>query len=381
MERANKMKLPIFKLEDYLSEREFSCDIMFSSSDMESYSMQDVVNMAKPELLDMWNNLKLSYTYPRGNPLLLEEINKKYQLKSPSENICSFAGAEEAIYAALTTILCKEDHVIVFTPCYQSLHEIPNHICEVSEVKLKFSNGKCFFDVHDVVLLIKPNTKMIIMNFPLNPSGTLLLKDEFIYLIDLARKHGIYIFSDEVYHGLEDNPNDQLPFVASVYEKGISLGVMSKSYGMPGLRIGWLAMQDKDTLTKIADNKHYLSLCNSAPSEILSIISLQNEKQIHARNLKILNDNLILLKDFFQDHKNIFEWFEPKGGCIAFPKLKLDIPIYDFCENLRIKEGIVLLPGNVFDYEGNHFRVSYGKLSMPEALSRFKKFLKTERIL
>jgi len=150
---------------------------------------------------------------------------------------------------------------------------------------------------------------------------------------------------------------------------------------MPGLRIGWLAMQDKKTLKNISNMKHYLSICNSAPSEILSIIALQNEEDINSRNLNILNKNLILLKQFFQEHNRIFEWFEPKGGCIAFPKLKLDIPIYDFCEKLRLKEGVVLLPGNIFDNHENHFRVGYGRLNMPEALIRLKRFLHSENLV
>ncbi|KAB8033658.1 aminotransferase class I/II-fold pyridoxal phosphate-dependent enzyme [Fluviispira multicolorata] len=375
------MNLPLFKLEDYLSEREFSTDIMFSGSDMEAFLMQDIIKLAKPEILDIWNNLKLSYTYPLGNPILLNELNKKYNLDNYSENICTFSGAEEGIYAALNTILNKDDHVIVFSPCYQSLKEIPNNICEVSEIQLKFLNKKCFFDISEVSTLIKPNTKMIIFNFPHNPSGTIISKEELKYLIDLSRKHGLYIFSDEVYRGLEVNQTDQLPYIASEYEKGISLGVMSKSYGMPGLRVGWLATQDKKLLKKISNMKHYLSICNSAPSEILSIISLQNEDYIYSRNLAILNNNLKLISTFFQEHDSIFEWYSPKGGCIAFPKLKLKRPVYDFCEELRIKEKIVLLPGDIFDHDHNHFRVGFGRLNMPEALSRLKRFITTENLL
>lgn len=375
------MKLPIFKLEDYLSEREFFCDIMFSGSDMESFLMQDILKLANPDVLNIWNNLKLEYTLPLGNPLLLEELNKKYKLNSAFENICTFTGAEEAIYASLNTIIDKNDHVIVLTPCYQSLRDIPKQLCEISELKIKFENGKSFFDLSEVSSLIKSNTKLIIINFPHNPTGALISINELNSLIELSRKHGIYIFSDEVYRGLEHNKEDKLPYVASIYEKGISLGVMSKSYGMPGLRIGWLAMQDKKTLKNISNMKHYLSICNSAPSEILSLIALQNEEDINSRNLNILNKNLILLKCFFQEHNRIFEWFEPKGGCIAFPKLKLDLPIYDFCEKLRLKEGVVILPGDIFDNHENHFRVGYGRLNMPEALKRLKRFLHSESLV
>jgi aspartate/methionine/tyrosine aminotransferase len=370
------MKLPIFKLEEYLGEREFSTEIMFSGSDMESFSLQEILSMASEDSLKIWYDLRLSYTEPRGNPLLLHELNKRYQLRSALHNICVFSGAEEAIYAAFNTILNKDDHAIILTPCYQSLVDIPKYIGEVTEVKLKFLNGQCFFDMAEIEKSVRKNTKLLIINFPHNPSGALMSKEEQFFLIELARRHGFYIFSDEVYRGLEHDKENQLPSMASVYEKGISLGVMSKSYGLAGLRIGWLATQDSVLLKNLERMKYYLSICNSAPSEILALIALQNEEKIHSRNLDILKTNLKLLKLFFQDHSDVFEWYEPKGGCIAFPKLILKQNVYDFAENLRKNEGVLLLPGNIFDDENNHFRIGYGRLNMSEAIFRTKRFLK-----
>lgn len=369
------MKLPVFSLEDYLAEREFNCDIMFSGSDMETFAMHDLLASAKAETLNLWNNLKLSYTQPKGHPLLLSELYLKYNMTSDSEQICTFNGAEEAIYTLLINTLAKEDHVIVITPCYQSLKEIPKNICEVSELKIKFNNDEHKIDLNELEYLIKSNTKMIITNFPHNPTGFILGKNEFDYLITIARKNNLYLFSDEVYRGLEINATDQLPSCASIYEKGISLGVMSKSYGLPGIRIGWIACQDKKIIAEISKYKYYLTICNSAPSEILAIIALQNEDFIYSRNKKILNKNLVILKNFFNKYKNIFEWYEPKGGCIAFPKLKLNISSYEFCEKLSHSHKIQLLPGEVFQHDDNHFRVGYGRLNMPEAVSRLENFL------
>lgn len=372
------MKLPTFKLEDYLADREFSTEIMFSGSDMESFKLKELLDMARPETLALWKNLSLHYTETKGHPLLLQEINKRYNLKNVCQNICTFAGAEEAIYAALHNILSKDDHTIILTPCYQSLYEIPKNICHsMSEVKLKISKGNCFFDISEIEKNIKPNTKLLIINFPHNPSGALITKDEQLYLINLARQHGFYIFSDEVYRGLEHNVTDKLPTMASIYEKGISLGVMSKAYGLAGLRIGWLALQDAELLNKIKNLKHYLSICNSAPSEILSIIALQNEKYIIDRNRSILKSNLERLKLFFKNNTDKLEWIEPKGGCVAFPRLLLKQNIFDFAEKLRKEKGVLLLPGNVFDVSNNHFRIGFGRTNMSEALKRLKEFLET----
>ncbi|WGL58796.1 aminotransferase class I/II-fold pyridoxal phosphate-dependent enzyme [Pigmentibacter sp. JX0631] len=369
------MRLPIFKLEEYLSEREFNCEIMFSGSDMETYHMHELLSLASTETLELWNSLKLSYTHPKGHPLLLEEINKRYNLSSSVDNICTFNGAEEGIFAAFTNILTKDDHAIVFSPCYQSLKDLPNHLCEVSELPIEFLNGQCSFNLDILPTLIKKNTKLIIINFPHNPTGHIISKNELNHVIDIARKHNLYIFSDEVYRGLEINKADQLPPVASIYEKGISLGVLSKSYGLPGLRIGWLASQDKQLMTKLSQFKHYLTICNGAPSEILAIIALQNEDIIYSRNKKIIEKNLTLLRNFFLNKKEIFEWFEPKGGCIAYPKLKLNISAYDFCEQFSQRQKVQLLPGDVFDHDKNHFRVGFGRLNMPEAIKRFENFL------
>lgn len=370
------MNLPIFKLEEYLGEREFSTEIMFSGSDMESFLLSEILSMASKESINLWNNLQLNYTEPRGHPLLLNELNKRYQLNNALHNICIFSGAEEAIYAAMNTILNKDDHVIVVTPCYQSLIDIPKYISEVTEVKLKFLNGQCFFDVAEIEKFVRKNTKLLIINFPHNPSGALMSKKDQSFLIELARRYDFYIFSDEVYRGLEHDKENQLPLMASAYEKGLSLGVMSKSYGLAGLRIGWLATQDSILLKNIERMKYYLSLCNSAPSEILALIALQNEEKIHSRNLNILKSNLKMIKLFFQENSDVFEWYEPKGGCIAFPRLIVKQSIFDFSEELRKSEGVLITPGDLFDDKNNHFRVSYGRRNMPEALFRFQRFLK-----
>lgn len=375
------MILPIFKLEDYLSAREFDCDIMFSGSDMETFKMQDLLSYASPEMLTAWDKLELSYTQPKGHPLLLNELNKKYLMPNEYSHICTFNGAEEGIYATLSTLLKKEDHVIVFTPCYQSLKEIPRNICEISELEANFIAGKCFFDLTKLNRLIKKNTKMLIINFPHNPSGIILSKQELNEVIAIAKKHDLYIFSDEVYRGLEINSNDRLPYLATCYPKGISLGVMSKAYGLPGLRIGWIVSQDPKVIDLAANLKHYLTICNSAPSEILAIIALQNEDKIFKRNKEILENNLPKLRALFTSYTNLFEWYEPQGGCIAFPKLNLNMSAYEFCEKLSKSKKIQLLPGTVFDAKGNHFRVGFGRKNMPEALKRLEEFICEENLL
>eukprot|EP01034_Spumella_vulgaris_P046560 gene46560-58053_t len=215
---------------------------------------------------------KLGYTETKGLPELLKEVATDYPGLTHEDILC-YAGGEEGIYCTLKTILNPEDHVIVVTPCYQSLKSIAESICSTSTIDLSPSNEWKLDMTELESLIIGGTTKMIIMNFPHNPTGALLTHEEQQSVVELGRKYDLFLFFDEIYRGLERNESLRLPTIASIYNKGISLGGMSKVYGMAGLRIGWIALADKHWLHEIAETKHYLSICNSAPSEILALIA------------------------------------------------------------------------------------------------------------
>ncbi len=370
------MKLPVFKLEEYLGEREFSTEILFSASDMESFAMDEILSMADEECADLWKNLRLQYTEPKGHPLLLDQIGKMYQFPHPRGQLVCFAGAEEGIFTVMNTLLDASDHVIVITPCYQSLSEIAAGICEVTHVNLSRAGSEWIISIADLRRSIKKNSKMIIINFPHNPTGAMMSLAQQKELIVLAREFGLYIFSDEVYRELEHQGVEKLPAIALAYEKGISLGVMSKSYGMPGLRVGWIASPDPKLVKNLEKYKYYLSICNSGPSEILSLIALRNEAKILDRNRQILSANIEKVRTFFLDRPDIFNWMEPRGGCIAFPELRLKVPVDKFAEELRQEEGVLILPGSVYDFQGNYFRIGYGRSNLSDALVRLDRYLK-----
>ncbi len=366
--------LPLFKLEDYLSTREFKAPYMLCASDVETHSMKDILAMADKDCQNLWDELTLDYTEPYGLPLLLEEIAKLYGSDITSENILSFAGAEEGIYCACHALLNSDDHAIVVTPCYQSLESIPSSLCEVSKVQLSHKEN-WDLDIGKIKAAIRPNTKLLLINYPHNPTGALITREQQKEIAELARQHNLWVFSDEVYRLLELQLEDRLPPFADIYEKALSLGVMSKAFGLAGLRVGWIASKDKDILKSMSDMKHYLSICNSAPSEVLSLITLRNKEKILNRNHGIMRDNIELLDGFFADYESLFEWVRPKGGCIGFPKLKSKTSVYDFAEDLLSEKGVVTLPNTVYDFDGNHFRMGFGRKNMPEALNLMKDFL------
>jgi aspartate/methionine/tyrosine aminotransferase len=223
---------------------------------------------------------------------------------------------------------------------------------------------------------------MVSINFPNNPTGAVLDHDRFRALINLCRKHGLYLFSDEVYRLVEGDPSSRLPQAADMYERALSLNVMSKAYGLPGLRIGWIASKDKELLSKMERYKHYLTICNAAPSERLAIIALRAKETILERNRGLLRDNLMLLEKFFAEFPGLFEWYRPEGGCVAFPKFLGRGSTDQFCENLVAKAGVLLLPPRIFysellDTPGNRFRIGYGRRNMVEGLDAFRNYLRS----
>lgn len=367
------MNLKPFKLERYFAKYEFSVKYLLSSSDCDGLVQSELLTLADDETRKLWENLTLGYTESLGHLLLREEIAKLYEGIRP-EN-CLVVVPEEGIYMALNSILESGDHVICTFPGYQSLYEIAEGIgCEVTKWKPEEENG-WRFNPDFLEQNIKENTKLIVINFPHNPTGYLPSKEDYQKIINIAREHGIYVFSDEMYRFLEYNANDRLPSACELYEKAISLFGMSKTFGMAGVRIGWLVTKDTELLTRMATFKDYTTICGSAPSEILSIIALRAKDKIVGKHLERIKRNLSFLDKFFEEYKNRFEWIRPKAGTIAFPKIKGSDDSFDFCQEVVKKANIMVLPSTVYDYDNKHFRLGFGRENMPEALIQFRNYL------
>lgn len=146
---------------------------------------------------------------------------------------------------------------------------------------------------------------------------------------------------------------------------------------MAGLRIGWIACQNEELLKKIEQMKHYTTICNSAPSEIISLIALKNKDRILARNNQIVADNLQLLDQFMEQYENLFQWIRPQGGCTGFVKYKGQDTVEDFTARLVKEKGVLLMPASIYDHPSKHFRIGFGRKNMPEALNKFKEFLQS----
>jgi len=229
-------------------------------------------------------------------------------------------------------------------------------------------------DLDRVKAAIRPNTKLMTINFPHNPTGAILPRDHYMALIELCRAHGIYILHDEIFNGLGPTGTQHLPFIADVYERGLSLNVMSKSFGLPGLRIGWIACQDADVLSKMERMKHYLSICNSGPSEQLTKIALKNKDKLLARNCGIVDENLPKWEAFFARHPDLFDWRRPDGSCMAFPRYKGAEGVEEFCRTLVEDSGVLFLPSTIYRSDlgstpTDRFRLGLGRRGLDEGLA------------
>jgi aspartate/methionine/tyrosine aminotransferase len=265
------------------------------------------------------------------------------------------------------------------TPNYQSAETVPLSICAVTGVPLDERNNWTL-DINQVAAAIRVNTRAIYINFPHNPTGKILERDRFDALVALCRTHGLYLLSDEVYRLIERDPALRLPQVADVYERGVSLNVMSKAYGLPGLRIGWIACRDRALLERMVRYKHYLSICNSGPSERLAVIALRAADTILARTRRFANSGLEQVQAFLAEFGHLFESYVPDGGVVMYPRYKGEEGVEEFCRRLVEEAGVVLLPPSVYQSAlcptpQDRFRIGFGRAQVGEGLEAFRMHL------
>lgn len=367
-----------FALEVYFSRWEFTAKHHMCASDMQSMSLNELLAMADEPDRAAWERLHLGYTETFGRPSLRSAIAATYEGVSPAQVLC-FAGAQEGIYAAMHALLGPDDHAIAITPNYQSSESVPLSICDTTGVPLH-ADRNWDLDLDEVGDAIRPNTRVISISFPNNPTGKVISHSALNALIGMARQRGIYIFSDEVFRLIERRPEITLPQVADVYELGLSLGVMSKAYGLAGLRIGWVACRDSKLLQRMERIKHYTSICNSAPSELLAQIALGARDRILQRNRALIARNLPLLEAFFQAHSDLFDWYVPDGGCIGYPKYLGAEGVEEFAKELVEQAGVLLLPASIYKSDlgptpADRFRIGYGRNNIEAGLAAMRDHL------
>jgi len=343
--------------------------------------------LAMPNAKDLMD-MTLSYASIQGLPDLRVAIAALYRSVQKEdrsvqkEHVTIFAGAQEALFSVFNSVLGEGDEVIVFTPCYPPLLETPTLVnAKVVTIALQFED-QWQINIEAVAAAITPKTKAISLNFPHNPTGAILQESDRQQIASLAKAHDLYLIVDDVSLLSDfDDMGLQHDFLHSECEayrerhKTIVVGVMSKSFGLSGLRIGWAITMDQQLRDSLIRVKSYTSICASAVDEQLALIALTNKDTIIERNNQIIKNNLRVMDEFMQRQSGGLDWVKPKAGIMGLIKSNLCRTSHEVSKQLAKQEGVLILPGDLFSIEGEYFRIGFGRENFPQILEKFERFL------
>ena len=366
------MRIRPFEIERFYDRWEFRAELMLSSSDCETMSTAELLALeegAAERLLEQ----RLGYTEVAGSEELRAAIAPLHSSVG-DDDVLTLAAAEEGIFLAYHALLGPGDHVIVETPCYGSALEVARSTgAQVSSWQRRFADGWAH-DLDELRSLLRDDTRLIYINTPHNPTGMQMAPAVLQSIIEICAERSMVLLSDEVYRGLEHDPAIRLPRACDLYERALSLNTVSKSYGLPGLRIGWLASRDPSLIAAIRELKLYTTICSSAPSEILVALALRHSEQLIERSRRTVLANLPLLDDLLERRSGELEWVRPTAGPIGFPRVRADIDVRRWCEEIAEHAGVLLLPGDVYE-QPRHIRLGYGRANLPQAIERLEAHL------
>lgn len=298
----------------------------------------------------------LAYGHHQGDPALRELLAKEYGVRP--DDILSTAGAASALFIVSSALLSSNDHVVVMRPNYATNIATPAAIgCEIDPIRLEFENG--FRPGMQVVgKTIRSYTKIISITNPHNPTGMCLTEEELMQFIKLAEFHNAWLVVDETYRDLSFTK--KLPLAATLSPRVISISSLSKAYGLPGLRTGWIVSTNKKLQELFLAAKEQIFICGSVLDEKVALRFLE-KKEVYAATIAQKNQrHLQMVRDFMQ-HENRLEWVEPQGGVVCFPRIKEEhVDIEKFYQTLNEKHQTFVGPGHWFDMDKHYFRIGYG---------------------
>ncbi len=375
-------ELPDFRLENWFSRWEFATAHSFTASDAQTMTVSELLEIAGASLDDV-GALDLGYRPTFGTPDLRMAVAAQYEALEMSD-VLVFAGAQEALFWTLVELLRDGGHAIVTVPNYQSIESIPLATsAEVSGLPLWLGTGadlQWTLDLDRLRSLLRPDTRVVVVNFPNNPTGFVPDRRIFEELAELCHERGIVLVSDEVYRGIEIDPANTLPHAADLSSTAVSVNVLSKSFGLPGLRVGWVGTRDRDLLGRLERRKHYTSICNSGVTEHLATVALGVGDQLHERNRAIVAENVINVRRFFAEYPDLFEFEAPMGGCVSFPRLLGPEGPDAFCARAIEESGILTLPASIYasalaDVPMDRIRIGFGRTSTAVTLDALRTHL------
>lgn len=286
-----------------------------------------------------------------------------------------FSGASEAIYTFMRAMLTPGDEVVVQSPLFNSLHAIARSIgCRVTEWR-PTDERACSFDVSALAGLCNERTKLIVLNFPHNPSGQMISEEDLRMIVETAHRIEAFVFSDEQFRLLEMPSTPALPAACDVYEKAVSVAGVSKTHGLGGLRIGWLATRCREVIEAAQQYRFYTTEMTNTPCQYLASRALERGGDILQRNRSRIAANVERLRSFTEQHHDNFVLHSPKAGTMAVVEQRTPLTSVELCERLLNDERVFLVPGGVMGMSDRLLRFGLGRDDLVQGLERFGSFL------
>lgn len=370
------MRMPEFLLEDHFARYKAACRFNLTSSDVEGVSIYELVEHMDDEVGQLWSGATLAYGPSGGHPLLRQEIAKQYK-HAHAEDVMVFTGATEAIFAVLNVLLEPGDHAVVVGPIYQLLADLPGAAgAEVTRVDLRYEDD-WILDPGRVQAAVTPKTRVIVVNFPNNPTGALPSREVFAELAEIADLAGAVLLSDELYRGLELSAHAlQLPAGSDVGPAVISVSAVSKVYGLAGARIGWVVCRNPAMKEALKTFKYWSSLSNSVPSELLALAALRRRNELLRRGREFVAASMTRLEQLVTDHQDHLEWVRPRAGTTAYPRLRHGSST-DLAQWLAQQHSIFVAPSSVIPTPGEHLRIGLGRADIVDGLEQLDRALRS----
>lgn len=369
------MNIAPFETEHFYAQYEFNTPYQLCNSDCETVTIGALLEMADMSL-EHFGLQALGYTESQGNPQLRESIAATYQRVLP-DDVVVLGTPVEGIYLAARALLEPGDEVIVLSPAYDALINMFEHVVGAQHVKkwrFQPQPTAWVLELDELRRLISPRTKMVVVNFPHNPTGYLPTPQMQRALVDIVEEHNLWLFYDEMYFGLVHSGTQPIPSAADVTKRAIVLSGLSKTYGLPGLRSGWLIIQDEAVRRSLMNWKFYTSICPPAPSEFLAVAALRVWQELRDKNVAQIEQNLALAEAFFQRWPALFTWRRPLAGSTAL--VGYSVPsVSAVAAQLAAEAGVLIHPATTLGSDDQHMRMGFGRAGFGEALRRFEEWL------
>lgn len=371
------MKIAPFLTEHFFARYEFNTPYQLCNSDCETTSVAELLELAGIPLSDL-GALELGYTESQGNPDLRQMIASAYS-GIGSDQIVILGAPVEGIYLIARAALNPGDEVIVLNPAYDALYNMFAHVVGDANLhRWEFIPGEeeWLLDFDRLEELVSEKTRMLVVNFPHNPTGYLPTPTEQDRLVAFAEAHNLILFCDEMYQDLVNTGTEPIPSTAEKTKNAVVLSGLSKTYGLPGLRTGWLVVPDEELRANLLNWKFYTTICPPAPSEFLATAAWQVRDQLRARSQALVEENLRLADGFFSRWPDLFTWRRPRAGSTAL--VGMQIPsVTAFSEELAEIAGVLILPAVNLGSDDQHMRIGFGRRGFAAALEKFEEYLES----